>query len=59
MYINPFICGIIATILAELAGIMLYVILPSNRVESKTEIETPDKILKDTMKNTMKNTINE
>ena len=53
MYINPFICGVIATILAELAGAILYVILPSNKVESKTEIETPDKILKDTMRNTI------
>lgn len=53
MYINPFVCGVIATILAELAGIILYVILPSNKVESKTEIETPDNILKDTMKNTI------
>lgn len=53
MYINPFWCGVIATILAELAGIILYAILSSNKVKSRTEIETPDNILKDTMKNTI------
>lgn len=43
MYINPFVCGVIATVLAELAGIILYAILPNNKTENKTEIETNEK----------------
>lgn len=53
MYINPFWCGVIATILTELIGIIGYSIYLNVKEKNKREIETPDKILKDTMKNTI------
>lgn len=53
MYINPFWCGVIATILTELIGIIGYSIYLNVKEKNKIEIDTPDNVLKDTLEHSI------
>lgn len=53
MYINPFWCGVIATILTELIGIIGYSIYLNVKEKNKIEIDTLDNVLKDTLEHSI------
>ena len=52
MYINPFWCGVIATILVELGAIITYAIYSNDK---NKEIAAPQNMMKESFEDVMKN----